>query len=269
MHKLSRENIQANLGPLKQKIAIELPEVVSSTNDVAKQGLQKQPNKMTLVATNKQTAGKGRSGKAFYSNLAHGLYFTLGFQPNTDKIEETPLYTILAAAALVEVLRPELEEPLAIKWVNDIFYKGRKVAGILSEMTFDGVESTAPGIVVGIGLNFAGDFSETAENIQTVAGTLFGKETPETFNQNDFLSAFIQKFNDYHENFQARDFMAIYEKHLLGIGKEITYTVKEKEYRGVIQGINESGHLLVLKPDQTIETLYGQAVHFGSKQFIE
>ena len=55
----------------------------------------------------------------------------------------------------------------------------------------------------------------------------------------------------------------------LGIGKEVYYSVKGKKQSGVIQGINEQGHLLVMKSDQTLETLYGQEVHFGSAQFTK
>lgn len=269
MYELNREQIQAGIHSDSQTLNIELLDSVSSTNDVAKQVVREQSDKMTLIATNKQTAGRGRNGKSFYSKLDHGLYFTLAFQPNTKRIENIPLYTILAATTLVQVLNKKLEESLAIKWVNDIFYKGKKISGILSEMVSGGGSGAVPGIVIGIGINFAGDFSQTEENIQTVAGTLFGEKSPEDFNQNDFLSAFINQFHEYHKHFEQKAFMPIYEKHLLGIGKQITYTQKEKKHQGIIQGINERGHLLVLKPDQTIETLYGQAVHFGSQQFTE
>lgn len=63
--------------------------------------------------------------------------------------------------------------------------------------------------------------------------------------------------------------MAIYEKHLLGIGQEVHYTINREQKQGVIEGINASGHLLVRQPDQSVEVLYGQEVHFGSNQFVE
>ena len=63
--------------------------------------------------------------------------------------------------------------------------------------------------------------------------------------------------------------MSTYEEHLLGKGKEVFYTVKDERQQGIIQGIDKKGHLLVLKPDQTIETLYGQEIHFNSVQFID
>lgn len=269
MEKLKQKNIQRDLNLGDQEFNIELFDSISSTNAVAKNNLNAQPNKLHLVATNHQTAGKGRRGKSFYSALDHGLYFTLAFQPNTKKIDNIPLYTILAAATLVEVLNQYLEESLAIKWVNDIFYKGRKVSGILSETTVYGGMEGVPGVVVGIGINLAGDLSQTEKEVQAVAGTLFGQNPPKTFNQNDFLNIFIQTFYTYHKTFEQKSFMPIYEKHLLGIGKKITYTHQNMKQEGIIQGIDAEGHLLVKKPDQSIETLYGQAVHFGSRQFTK
>jgi len=268
LQKLDQKQIASGFKGPKQKLKIDVLDEVSSTNDVAKQFITKRPDKLSLIATNKQTAGKGRSGKSFYSELAHGLYFTLAFQPNDHKIENIPLYTILAATALVEVLEKSVDNALSIKWVNDIFYKGKKISGILSE-TVASEEKDVPGVVVGIGLNIAGDFSQTDAAVQSVAGTLFGTQTSEHFNQNKFLSDFMNQFYHYHQNFQTKSFMPIYEDHLLGIGQEVYYSTNGKKRQGVIQGIDEQGHLLVLQSDQTIEILYGQAVHFGSEQFTK
>lgn len=241
---------------------------VSSTNDIAKEELTKHPEKISLVATNQQTAGRGRQGKSFYSSLAHGLYFSLAFQPNEKDLENVPLYTIMAAATLVGVLEKIVDKPLSIKWVNDIFYDGRKISGILSELISLNSETNQPGIVVGIGINFAGNFQTADENTQNVAGTLFGEKLPVDFDQNTFLGDFLNAFTENHEHFQNKKFMSTYEEHLLGKGKEVFYTVKNERHKGIIQGIDSNGHLLVIKADQTIETLYGQEIHFNSSQFV-
>ena len=71
----------------------------------------------------------------------------MAFQPQTVSLEEIPQYTVLAAAALVETIDKMTGKNLAMKWVNDIFYNGRKISGILSEM----VTTSKVGVVVGIG----------------------------------------------------------------------------------------------------------------------
>lgn len=266
---LNQERIQSHFEGEQSLLNIQLPSSVSSTNDEAKEQLLAYPNKINLVATNQQTAGRGRQGRAFYSSLKHGLYFSIALKPNTEDIENIPLYTIMAAATLVEVLEKSIEHSLSVKWVNDVFYQGRKISGILSEMVSNTNQLQKPGVVVGIGINFAGSFSGADDEAQNVAGTLFGEELPEDFDQSVFLGEYLGRFYKYHQNFEEKEFMAVYEKHLMGIGKEATYSVNNERHRGIIQGINNKGHLLVKKSDQTIETLYGQAIHFSSSQFIE
>lgn len=63
--------------------------------------------------------------------------------------------------------------------------------------------------------------------------------------------------------------MAVYEKHLMGIGKKVNYSVNNEPHEGTIQGINKRGQLLVMNSNHSIETLYGQDIHFNSKQFID
>lgn len=249
---------------LAQPFKVTILESTTSTNDVAKEQLKKENKSPILIATNKQTAGRGRLGRSFYSELAHGLYFSLAFRPKNIKMEDIPQYTILAATALVETLEKMTDKSLSIKWVNDIFYNGRKVSGILSEM----ISGDDLGVVVGIGINFSGEFSQTTKDIQQVAGTLFGKETPQTFDQNEFLQTFIKSFMHYHRHFEEKEFMPIYESHLLGIGEKVSYFIQEEKYEGTIRGITQQGHLEVELADGTKETLISQEVHFSSVQFL-
>ncbi len=258
---LDKTQIQSKL---TEPVEIILVDSTTSTNDMAKEKIHEVKDSFLLIATNKQTAGRGRLGRNFYSEIAHGLYFSLVFQPQTVSLEEIPQYTVLAAAALVETIEKMTGKNLAIKWVNDIFYNGRKISGILSEM----VTTSKVGVVVGIGINFSGDFKETSEDIQQVAGTLFGSKTPESFNQNEFLRNFIERFNDYHKHFHEKAFLPIYEEHLLGIGKEVYYFIQNEKYLGTIIGINNQGHLKVKKVDGKIEILHSHEVHFSSQQFL-
>src|SRR5699024_7546660 len=104
-----------------------------------------------------------------------GLYFSIAVTPNTSDLENIPLYTILAAATLVEVLEDNLETPLSVKWVNDIFYQGRKVIGILSELVSQKGQN---GIIVWTCIHFVGNFYKADKEAQNVAGTLFGEQLP-------------------------------------------------------------------------------------------
>lgn len=241
---------------------------VGSTNDLARQELLQFPEQNTLVIAGRQISGRGRRGRAFYSELSHGLYMSLGIRPDTEDLKEIPIYTLLTAVACMQAFKPYIDEELQVKWVNDLFYRGRKVAGILSEMVTHLENYDVPGIVIGIGINLAGQFSKAQQEIQDVAGTIFGKEIPEEFNVNEFIVSFLNYFTDYQEQLPQKSFLDIYKEQLLGLNQEIHYYIGDEKYTGIIRGINEEGHLLIEDDQHHMKALYGQEIHFSSSQFL-
>lgn len=241
---------------------------VGSTNDLARQELLQFPEQSTLVIAGRQISGRGRRGRTFYSELSHGLYMSLGIRPGTDNLKEIPIYTLLTAVACMQAFKPYVEEDLQVKWVNDLFYQGRKAAGILSEMVTHLENYDVPGIVIGIGINLAGQFSKARPEIQDVAGTIFGKEIPKEFNVNEFIVSFLNYFTDYQDQLPQKSFLDIYKERLLGLNQDIHYYIGEEKHTGIIRGINEEGHLLVEDDQHQIKALYGQEIHFSSTQFL-
>ena len=242
---------------------------VSSTNDLARRDLLDFPDQNTLVIAGKQSSGRGRRGRVFYSDLSHGLYMSLGIRPHTDDFKEIPIYTLLTAAACLQAFDPYIEDELQVKWVNDLFYQGRKVAGILSEMVTHLENHDVPGVVIGIGINLAGQFSKAGQEIQNVAGTIFGEEIPESFNVNEFIVHFLNYFNTYQDQLPQKAFLEIYKERLLGLNQEIYYQMGQEKETGIIRGINDDGHLLIEDDQRQIKALYGQEIHFSSSQFLD
>lgn len=258
--------INGQLPDIWKGLEIQCYEELTSTNEWAKQYIRKNPEKELLVVTNKQTKGRGRSGRNFYSEIDHGLYFSLSIHPKNIEPEDLSLYTIVAATSLVEAVEMELGIQLHVKWVNDLFYKGRKVSGILSEAITDSATNKISSLVIGIGLNLAGSFKNADALTQEVAGTLY-KKLPADFDVNKLLQQFLIQFGTYHQHIGAKKYLPIYEKHLIGIGQEVSYEKKNELYYGVIQGINEQGQLLVTNKQGEKLTLLGEEIHFSSEQF--
>ncbi|MDK6729381.1 biotin--[acetyl-CoA-carboxylase] ligase, partial [Aerococcus urinae] len=146
---------------------------MSSTNDLMKEALAQPHSDYLLYATQQQTKGRGRRGKAYFCDLAEGLYFTLALHPQKIKLQDVPMYTILAATAVVETIESYVDDQCEIKWVNDIFYHKRKVTGILSEMITSIEAADTSAIMIGIGLNLSGSFANSDPAVQEVAGTIF------------------------------------------------------------------------------------------------
>lgn len=264
------QQIKAGLDSRWNNLIIFNEDEYDSTNNEAKRYLINHPQDEILFTTNRQTAGRGRLGKGFYSELEHGLYFSVAVKvPKDQKIQDVPLYTIAAASSMCQVLDEYVDGKLEIKWVNDLFYKGRKVSGILSEMTTD-LESQKPShVIVGIGLNLAGDLTNLSDDLQRIVGTIFGEKLPEGLNLNEIIIKFLKYFKDYQTNISEKTFLSDYENRLLGRGKQVNYYISGEKYSGKMLGVNDMGHLLVEKADGSVETLFGQEISLKSQQFTK
>ncbi len=263
---MHREILNHQFTDVWKGLKVQSYEELTSTNDWVKQHLKKNPKDELLVLTKKQTKGRGRSGRSFYSNIDHGLYFSIGIHPKNIEAEELPLYTIAAAAALMQAVGEVLGIELKVKWVNDLFYKGRKVSGILSEAITNPETNRISSLVIGIGLNLAGSFEEADTLTQQTAGSLY-EELPAKFSVDKLLQFFLIQLKKYHQDIGARKFLPIYEKQLLGIGQEVSYVRKNKKYSGVIQGVNKNGHLQIKNKRDEWINLFSDEIHFSSQQF--
>lgn len=136
---------------LKNSVVIRLYEQIDSTNDEAKRRAQADQENTVLYVTDCQTAGRGRRGHDFYSPKGSGLYFTLAL-PLSAEPADIQVITCAAAVAVCEAIGALSDQRPLIKWVNDIYIDGKKVAGILTELVTD-ADNRPLSVIVGIGLN--------------------------------------------------------------------------------------------------------------------
>lgn len=265
---LDPQQIKAQLSDQWANLSIELHEEVTSTNDLAKIYGVNHPSQTHLIIARKQSQGRGRYGKSFHSEIANGLYTSILIPIKGIDIENIPLITIATATAMSESIEELYGKTLEIKWVNDLFYQGRKVSGILCEAISDLESMSISAVVVGLGLNLAGGFDQADEHVQSVAGTLFGEELPEDFNYNQLISLYMNKLMGYISELEDRHFIRYYSDHLLGINSKVSYESNGEQREGIIRGINQQGHLLVELGDGQLEELFGQEIHLSSQQFV-
>lgn len=263
---MNSEAIKQHLPAMWEELAIEIYEEISSTNDWAKQQAKEKITEEMLIISKTQTKGRGRNGRNFYSALDHGLYFSLVIHPQKVAPADLPMYTIAAATALMQAVETISGLTIQVKWVNDLFYNNRKIAGILTEAITDSRTNQISALVLGVGLNLAGSFADADDLTQEVAGTLY-EELPENFDINELLQQFLIAFGPYHQDLARRQFLPLYEKKLLGIGQEVSYERKNQIYQGTIRGVNQQGQLLVENKQGEQEALLGEEIHFSSEQF--
>ena len=131
---------------------VHLYETLESSNQTAKQLALSGAPHGTLVLTGQQAAGRGRMGRKFESPAGKGVYLSLILRADISAADAQAV-TVSAAVAVCRAVKKLCGLELSIKWVNDLYYHGKKVCGILTEAGADLESGRLEWLVVGIGLN--------------------------------------------------------------------------------------------------------------------
>ena len=126
----------------------------------------------TLVLTAHQSAGRGRLGRKFESPAGKGVYCSILLRPELPAASAQTA-TIRAAVAVCRAVQKLCGLELAIKWVNDLYYQGKKVCGILTEAGTDLESGRLEWLVVGIGLNLTATAEDFPPELAAKAGSLY------------------------------------------------------------------------------------------------
>ena len=235
--------------------------VVSSTNDVAKGLARRGAPEGTLVVAEQQTGGRGRRGRAWHSPPG-GLWFSLVLYPPVLPAATQSLPLILSLA-VQEALTAFPVPPVALKWPNDLVYRGRKIGGILVEL---GAEAEAVRFVVaGIGLNvnitsFPPEVAETATSLKLLAG--------KALNRAELLATILVTLEDYYVRWCREGFgpyQKVYEQRLVLRGCSVEIDYAGQRISGTVEGVDVGGHLILLLSDGTRWSFAGGEVSLRGK----
>lgn len=226
---------------------------IDSTNDEAKRLGKNGEKHGTLVIAEEQRLGKGRLGRSWDSPKGKAIYMTLLLRPQIEP-EKASFLTLLAALAVTDAIMQVTGVSVQIKWPNDIVANGRKLCGILTEMSTD-----ANGIryvVVGIGINC--NMDSFPQQLESTATSLF-LETGKKQSRVQLIASVMQSMEQYYEIFmQTGDFKnlkPIYEKWLVNYNRMVRVLSPNGEYIGTSRGINEKGELLVVDEAGQLHTV--------------
>ncbi len=229
---------------LKNSVKVCVYSEIDSTNNEAKRRAQADRGSVTLYVTDCQTAGRGRHGHSFFSPKGSGLYFTLSLPLSGDPADVQRL-TCGAAVAVCDAISSLTDRQPKIKWVNDIYIDGKKVAGILAELVLD--EQNRPlSVIIGIGINlttahFPAEFASKAGCIGDVdPNRLCAAITDGLI---DMAALLKHSDSELHEAFHP--VMEKYSRLSLCIGKQISYTDVSGEHTATAVAIAPDGSLIV------------------------
>lgn len=239
---------QAILPGLPAGLTIELSEQSESTMKEAKLAVAEGRTAPRLFITETQTGGHGRFGRPFFSPRGQGIYMTMLLNPN-HTFDELPQYTVLAAVAVYEAIKELTGKETAIKWVNDIYFEGRKLCGILSEATSDFESGMISHVSIGMGINFSTPQSDFPEELQAKATSLF-PDGEATISRNQLIQGIWRHFFHLLEKLPAMDYLEIYRQRSFVLGKQVSFTQQGTTVTGIAEAITDEGQLIVRTPTQ-------------------
>ncbi len=235
--KLNIEEIKAYLGDLP--LSLRVYPVIDSTNTEAKRYATDGGSAPCAFLSESQTAGRGRMGRSFYSPDGVGIYLSLllSAESGFDAVG----VTCAAAVATRRAIEKICGISTGIKWVNDLYYKDKKVCGILAESFFVG---EARYFVIGVGINLY-----TVEFPEELAGIAGGLLSAKKGIRAHLAAETVCNLYKLIQQDDRADMMEDYRAHSMVLGRQITYTENGVSHEGVAETIDENGHLTVRLAD--------------------
>jgi len=223
-------------------------ETVDSTNSLAREHLEHG----TLIVADEQTAGRGRYGNDWVSPKGN-LY--MSFVWRVSDLAVASQYAFVTAVVLSEALKDLCHDDLvlSLKWPNDIYLDGKKLAGILLETEErDGVTY----LIIGCGVNLSSspDYACDLKNDAQLDVTA-----------EEMAQMFAVTFRNWNTRLEQEGFEAIRDRWLLeahGMGQKMKVRLSGEEFTGIFTGLDHDGGLLLEQEDGTVRTVTSGEVFF-------
>ena len=218
-------------------------ETIDSTNAEATRLAEGNCGHGTLIVADHQQAGRGRRGRSWESPKGTSIYMSLLLKPDINP-NNASMLTLVAALAVSRAITQITGKPAGIKWPNDIVMNGKKVCGILTEMSaqFDYVNH----IVVGIGINV--NTESFPEEIAYMATSL-QLETGMRINRAELIEAVCEHFEEvyaiYMETQDLRNLVKEYNANLVNMHQNVKVLDPKEPFEGRAMGITPRGELMV------------------------
>ena len=222
---------------------LTVTDCVLSTNTLLVQKAGEGAPEGTALVTECQTGGRGTRGREFHSPSG-GLYLSVLLRPQA-KAEELLTLTGRAAVAVCRGIRRASGAPAEIKWLNDIWLKGRKLCGILTEIADIRPDGSAC-VVLGVGVNVsrrAEDFREAGLAEIAVSLAMEGYAV----SRESLCAAILKELEAMYRQFPhgREESLAGYRERCVTLGRRVTFETEGGLRQGVAEGVEEDFSLRI------------------------
>lgn len=245
---LTAGGIREYLDPACSALRIEVLPEVSSTNTLLKEKALAGAPAGTVLIADRQTTGRGRSGKSFHSPAGTGLYMSILTNAEAQDSARTLSVTTMSAVAAAEAAEAVSGREARIKWVNDIYMEERKVCGILAEALTSPTTGRPDRIVLGAGFNVYEPEDGFPAEIAEIAGAIRTRVEPGV--RSRLAAEFLNRFYGILKGGRS-DYEADYRRRSLLTGRRILVLSETDPREAAVLGLDEQLRLLVRYDDGT------------------
>ncbi|WP_260260048.1 bifunctional biotin--[acetyl-CoA-carboxylase] ligase/biotin operon repressor BirA [Vibrio intestinalis] len=243
-------------------VPVELISVIDSTNQYLLDRADSLSSGQVCIAEY-QEKGRGRRGREWVSPFGSNLYMSMYWRLDAGMAAAMGL-SLVVGVAIVEALEKMGVEGIKLKWPNDLYFEDRKLAGILVEMS--GQAGAAANLVIGMGMNLmmqnnqqAPSNNITLQGITQPWASLSEAIGADVIDRNKLAATLINTLDSAlreYEDCGMTGFVSRWNRLDNFIGREVRLIMGNKEIKGIAQGINEQGAVLI-KTSQGLESYIG------------
>lgn len=228
--------------------AVHLLKETDSTNLQAKAMAAQGAAEGTLVVADTQTQGRGRRGRTWHSPSKRNIYASLILRPQMSP-SQAPQITLMTAVALARTLRISADLDAKIKWPNDVMVGGKKIAGILTEISAD--MDVVDYVVVGFGINVNTRQNEVPVEIAPIATSIILEKGVQTA-RSRLLCDLLEHYEAAYDLLNEQGFGPVMQQWRSMtdiIGQRVYVDVMETRHTGVVETVDDDGVLILRKDD--------------------
>ena len=238
---------------------------IDSTQNQALKMAKEEESNGTVIIAEKQTGGRGRSGRKWISPKG-GIWFSIILYPKFD-ISNTTLFPIASSLALSIAIQKTCKISTELKWPNDLTIKGKKLAGMLIDASFE--SNKIENLVLGVGINFNVNVKEI-EKVLKKTPNFYGvsslNDQKNKTSQIELIQSFLLELEKVYEelnNNQIKKIITEWTKRSSTIGKQVEMNTLNGKISGKAIKIDEDGGLIIKDEEKTNKVFAGDIVYLS------
>lgn len=255
---LTEQTVRSYLGPVETVgKRIDCFDSIDSTNAYLKRiALDGRAGRHRRRRGGAQTSGRGRRGRSFQSAAGKGVYLSILLRPKLAPSQLMPL-TGLIAVAMSRAVDRVAGTHSQIKWTNDLILNGRKLCGILTELSVEGETGELQYVVAGIGFNVSQREEDFAGEVSKIATSIL-RETGRLISRAELSAAMIEELDALYTALRSGEtsgYLDEYRRRCVTIGREVQLLWQDTKEKVTALDVDEEFGLIVRRENGTVETV--------------